>query len=96
MTGTPRDRGRESSDEGCKQGGPIQELIEAIIYNRYKYFDKMGTLNSDGRKALARILKMSKNDKQRRYLKKALRTPTYEELLKIYNILFEECIYGDR
>ncbi len=95
MTGILRERDRETSDDGCKQGGLIRELIEAIIYNTYKYFDKKGTLNSDGRKAVARILKMSKNDRQRQYLKRVLRMPTYEELLKVYNILFEECIYGD-
>ena len=95
MTGIQRDESGETSDDGCKQGGLIRKLIEEIIYNRHIYFDKRETLNSDGRKAVARILKLSRDDRQRRYLKRVLREPTYEELLKIYNILFEKCIYGD-
>jgi hypothetical protein len=90
---TERRKVRIESEEGCKQGGPVRDLLEKIIYNKERFFDKREILNSDGRKALVRVIKNACDSKQRFYLRKALKDPTFHNLLKIYNILFEEYIY---
>jgi hypothetical protein len=89
--------------QACPEGGVMRgaspdlncirvlKEIESIIVNvlsNEDYFDKMGYLNSDGRKLLYRISYYlgdlcSEGGPVRRYYRRALRDPNIDNLLKL-------------
>ena len=48
-----------SDDEGCKHRGQVAGLLEKLIIDYWRYFDKNGRLNSDGRRLAAKVARIA-------------------------------------
>ncbi len=65
------------------------DLLEKLIENHDRYFDRFNRLNSDGMRIL-RAINRSLNDSKSlspRITRKAWRNPTFEYLVDLYNRL---------
>jgi hypothetical protein len=65
------------------------DLLEKLLENRDKYFDRFNRLNSDGMRIL-RAINRSLNDSKSvspRITRKTWRNPTFEYLVELYNRL---------
>ncbi|RLE68762.1 MAG: hypothetical protein DRJ45_07525 [Thermoprotei archaeon] len=67
----------------------IVDLIHMLINNRKMYFSRFDVLNSEGKKILEIIIQnlLKENQEYRKIIYKIRRKPTFENILKLAEIL---------
>ncbi len=86
-------------------GKDIKYLIKKLVKNYYRYFDKNGVLNSDGRRLLYELTRflVYEHPEFKKFIQRLRKEPTLENILKLAEKVMdlddvlrdlEESIYG--
>lgn len=63
----------------------VESLVRKLLENKERFFDKTNTLNSDGRRLLNKIIKLtlSNHPELRKLASKTRKNPTIENVIKL-------------
>ncbi len=91
--GPPRNSAKMHRHPCCKPGfrGELCELLEALLRESQRFFDKNDCLNSDGKRLFETIVRMLLGDhsEYNKLVKQARRHPCLEKVLRVASVFYD-------